>query len=82
MSSATYHLFSTVSGDPNVGIWYLQAKEASGQPVRLDVDLIEVFRFLFPVRGGSLTPSVVGSIASNRRWRSHPIECRPLPVHL
>ena len=82
MSSATYNLYSTLG--PNVGIWYLQAqsKEASGQPVRLDADLVEVFCFLFPVKGGSITPSVVGSIASNRRWRSHPIECRPLPVHL
>jgi hypothetical protein len=89
MPTATYNLFSTLPGEPNLGIWYLtlqqqeqQQQQASGQPVRLDADLVEVFCFLFPVKGASLTPPVVGSIASDRRWRSHPVECWPLPVHL
>ena len=87
-SVATYHLFSTLPGNPNVGIWYLtaqqeqQQQQAIGQPVRLAADLVEVFCFLFQVKGASLTPPVVGSITSNRRSRSHPVECRPLPVHL
>ena len=88
-SAATYHLFSTLPGEPNVGIYYLhhrqeeqQQQQAIGQPVRLAADLVEVFCFLFQVKGASLTPPAVGSITSNRRSRSHPVECRPLPVHL
>jgi hypothetical protein len=88
MSAATYNLYSTLPGEPNLGIWYLtlqqqeqRQQQASGQPVRLDVDLVEVFCFLFPVKGASLTLPVVVSITSNRRSRSHPVECRPLPVY-
>ncbi|KAG8219130.1 hypothetical protein J3R82DRAFT_4907 [Butyriboletus roseoflavus] len=38
--SAAYNLFSLLPGEPNVGIWYL-SQDLAGQPVRLDVDLIE-----------------------------------------
>jgi hypothetical protein len=48
MPTATYNLFSTLPGEPNLGIWYLtlqqqeqQQQQASGQPVRLDADLVE-----------------------------------------
>jgi hypothetical protein len=48
MSAATYNLYSTLPGEPNLGIWYLtlqqqeqRQQQASGQPVRLDVDLVE-----------------------------------------
>ena len=84
---AVYNLFSLTQGEPNVGIWYLtaqqeqQQQQPSGQPVRLDVDLVEVFCFSFPVNGASLIPPVVDSITSNRRWRSYPVGCWPLPVH-
>ena len=51
MHPDTYHLYSTLKGQPNLGIWYLyqqeqQQQEPIGQPVRLDADLVNVMLFL------------------------------------
>lgn len=89
MSPATYHLFSTLQAKPNVGVWILfqprrqqQPQQAVGQPVRLGVDLVEVFYFLSSVYSKTLTQPVVDGITRNRQRRSHHAERRPLPVHL
>ena len=54
-NQVAYFLFSTLPEEPNVGIWYFNRE--AGQPVRLDVDRVEVFCFLSPTKSARLTAS-------------------------
>lgn len=71
-----YFVYSAFNDD-NIGIWWLYHQQPEqkadqkfvGQPVRVKVDLVEVFRVLSPTENTNLKQPVVGDHAPTRRRR-------------